>query len=293
MKISSKIKSIMIGGTFATAVTISGAYAHDDEFIADDNSAASQAALTRFRASLADNPIPFADPRYAVNKDAFDFNDFVDQVGKNSQLGITKPTEDFFGKGDTAAEYDVIIQSGHFMRARCCGNKTGSAGQYFYEQDYVSYVSKRLSALLTAKGHEVLMIAGDPHSKNQEIGFNSPLRTQIFLAIHLDGATAQCSVSTSLGYDDDSDLLGAHTLGFGIASALGIDYTDFTEDNYTTGLSGYYAFDDMTTGKFEAVLELSELSCPRQEIRLAGATEHIIKNLAAGIEYILEIEEPN
>lgn len=292
MKFTHFLYAIVIWSVSSFAVI-----AHDLNSASGTLSAESAQALQKLQKKLVDAPIPFIDPRFAVNKEAFDFDEFVSEVGKKSELGIQKPKKaGFFGKGDVSETYDVIIQSGHFLRKRCCGNKTGSSGKYFYEQDYVAYISSKVAALLAAKKeggkpkYKVLMIGAD--------NYNSPLKAGIFLSLHLDGANQACSVSASLGYDDVTDLLGAHTMGMAIASALGINYDEFTQvdgetkDNYTTGLSNYYAFDDIRTTKFEAVLELSELSCEKQEIRLAGATSDLIKNLAAGIEYILELEVP-
>ena len=204
-------------------------------------------------------------------------------------LGITPPTEAYYGLGDSTVTYDIVLQPGHFLRERCCNNKTGSSGMIdgntIYEQDYAAYVSLEIAKILSARGRDILVIPAD------EGQFSSPLRAKIFLAIHLDGSQVECSVSSSLGYGSKDDVLGAHTIGLALATALGIDYSDFTEDNYTANLSDYYTFKHVHTDIFEAVLELAELSCPRQAYEVLLSSPRIIRNMSEAIDSILKMKE--
>ena len=230
-------------------------------------------------------PDKMVQPGFGAEMSGPDVHAFIDKL---HEIGITVPDEPFFGAGDSSSVYEVILQPGHFLRERCCNNRTGAAGRVadrtVYEQDYAAYVSLEIAKRLAHHNVSVLVIPAD---KN---GFSSNLRTKIFLAIHLDGTKKQCTVSSSLGYGRKKDLLGAHAIGLALARARGIDYDEFVRDNYTVNLERYYAFESIQSTMFEAVVELAELSCPEQALEVVGASPRIINNLTNMLHTIVKMD---
>ena len=211
-------------------------------------------------------------------------------IDKLQQIGITRPNVSYFGYGDASLVYDIILQPGHFLRERCCNNKTGShgfvAGRIVYEQDFVAYVGLEVARLLSEDGLRVLVVPADLSPSSGE------LRTKVFLAMHLDGSTKQCTQGSSLGYSEDGrDFLGAHAIGLALARARGIEYEEFSKDNYAANLRDYYAFDNIQSTVFEAVVELAELSCPEQALEVFDAAPRIVGNIALMLGAIAKMED--
>lgn len=174
--------------------------------------------------------------------------------------------------GDADQIYDVVLQPGHFLRTR---GATGASGQRVSEQALVSIVADQIARELIDEGLNVAVIPAD--------GFTRPLNSYVFLALHADGSVNPCSSAPSMGYDDQSDLLGVHFVGFALAQAIGVDYDKWHTDNFTANLERYYAFKHMKTRSFEGILELGEITCPETEQQLVGNHQKIAKNLAAAL----------
>lgn len=173
-------------------------------------------------------------------------------------------------RGDVDIRYDVILQPGHFWRT---SGATGTEGQHVSERNLVALIVKDTARLLRAEGHSVLVIGAD--------GFNKEgLRTKVFLALHADGNDNPCSSAPSMGYDDDSDLLGVHSIGYGLSQALGYSYEQFMDDGFVPSLTNYYTFKHIRTSRFEGILELGELTCPDEEVLLVENALGIANNLA-------------
>ena len=93
-----------------------------------------------------------------------------------------------------------------------------------------------------------------------------------------------------MGYDDSSDLLGVHFVGFALSQAIGVaDYADWHKDNFSANLERYYSFKHVTTRSFEGILELGEITCPDTEQALLGNHSRISQNLAAALSTAVEI----
>lgn len=169
----------------------------------------------------------------------------------------------------SAQVHDVVLQPGHFWRT---SGATGSQGAHVAERSLAAFLVQRISTALKDGGYDVLVIPAD--------GYPRPIDTQIFLAIHADGSETPCNSAPSMGYDDPSDTLGVHAVGFALATALGYSYDEFMDDGFTKALREYYAFPHMRTTKFEGVLEVGELSCPEEEELLISSAELVASNIA-------------
>jgi len=176
--------------------------------------------------------------------------------------------------GDPNMEYDLIIQPGHFGRTK---GATGGEGKYVTEQQITAKIVEGLASILRQRGLNVAVIPAD--------GFETPLKSKIFLSLHTDASNFPCSVGPSLGYSAEADALGMHGIAAALAITLGIDPKKFMSDNYTANLKGYYAFRSMNTKQFKGLLEMSELTCPSQEENLLSRSDLLENNLALAIYF--------
>lgn len=179
-------------------------------------------------------------------------------------------------QGDTGTEYDVIIQAGHYNRKT---GKTGGTGKYVTEQQVAAFVAQSVRQQLSNTDIRLLIIDAD--------NFSKPLKTKIFLSLHTDSSANPCSVGPSVGIAGGSDRKGMHSIALALAITLGIDPEEFMKDNYTTNLSGYYAYKRVSSSYIEGVLEMSELSCPLQEDNLLGNAAQLSRNLSTAIKFSL------
>lgn len=182
--------------------------------------------------------------------------------------------------GQEARVHDVVLQPGHFWRT---SGATGSQGAHIAERSLAAFLVQRIASSLEEDGYDVIVIPAD--------GYPRPLDTQIFLAIHADGSDTPCASAPSMGYDDPSDALGVHAVGFALATALGYSYDEFMDDGFTKALREYYAFPHMRTTKFEGVLEVGELSCPEEEELLITSAELIAGNIARMLAGIVDVSK--
>jgi N-acetylmuramoyl-L-alanine amidase len=184
-------------------------------------------------------------------------------------------------EGDPSASYDVVIQPGHFGRTK---GATGGTGALVTEQQIAALVAALLSDQLTAKGVSVAIVPAD--------GYARPLQTKIFLALHTDASALQCSAGASVGYNGEGNAQGMHGIAAALAITLGIDPDTFLRDSYTKDEHYYYAFKDMVTSDFGGLIEMSELTCPKQETNLLGNAATLATNLSYAIRFALKPAAP-
>lgn len=184
-------------------------------------------------------------------------------------------------RGNIKEKYDLIVQIGHFPRK---SGVTGGQGKYVSEQQVAALVGvsliQKLSQLKVNNAPiKALLVGADD--------FNSGLNSKIFLALHTDSTNGKCLVGPSVGYQKIADASGMHGIALALAITLGQDAEKFMKDNYTSGLSGYYAYSKINSEFFKGVLEMSELTCPAQEAKLLTSAASLATNLAIAIQFAL------
>lgn len=182
----------------------------------------------------------------------------------------------YFGPGNSSEVYDVVLQPGHYLRST---GRTGAVGTRVLERDLAAEIVFAVADLLVSWNIDVLVVAAD--------NYQSPLNTTMFLAVHLDGGDPACSSSPSMGYDDNTDVLGVHTIGFALAAALDYSYNDFMADGFTANLREYYAFDQVNASSFEGIIELGEITCAAEEDIILRSQPDIVNNFAEAIRVML------
>jgi len=153
-------------------------------------------------------------------------------------------------------------------------------------------VTNVIAQSLRSDGDSVLVISADnyllPTSRNAAF---DGLRAKVFLAIHADGSVRPCSTGPSLGYQSDSSLLAMHTVGLGLAYALGYNYSDFNRDNFTANEARYYMFKQVEADRLAGLLEVGELTCPASEKQLITSSKLIGLNIARAVNFIVQTPE--
>jgi hypothetical protein len=178
--------------------------------------------------------------------------------------------------GNANETYDAIIQIGHYPRKT---GKTGGQGRLVNEQEIAALVAVGIVQRLEKLKIKTLLVGAD--------NYNSGLKSKIFLSLHTDSAAKPCSVSPSVGYEKIADAKGMHGIALALAITLELDSQQFMRDNYTTNLSGYYAYRQFNTQYFKGLLEMSELTCPKQEEKLLLRAPDLSANLARAIQFAL------
>ncbi|MGH0275921.1 hypothetical protein NKZ35_25385 [Sinorhizobium meliloti] len=190
-------------------------------------------------------------------------------------------------EGEPNKKYDIILQPGHYLRKKGSGKNLGTAGKDVTEQQLVAFITANVATHLIDNKLNVIVVSAD--------GYKSGLSTDIFLSIHADGSTNECGTGPSLGYSEESSLLGMHGIAFALATSLGQTYEDFRDDNFTTNLSKYYMFKHVKVSPkgFAGLLEVGELTCPAKEKALIANALLIAKNLGVALKSSHEIiKEP-
>jgi N-acetylmuramoyl-L-alanine amidase len=188
-------------------------------------------------------------------------------------------------EGRRDIKYDVILQPGHYGRKV---GAVGTTGERVSERALASYVTNVIAKSLRRTGNSVLVVSADnyvrPTFKN---GTFDGLRSKVFLAIHADGSVHPCSTGPSLAYQSKTSPLAMHAIGLGLADALGYDYSDFNKDNFTVNEAHYYMFKQVQADRLTGLIEIGELTCPKNEKRLIGSSDLIGLNLARGIDFMV------
>ncbi len=208
---------------------------------------------------------------------AFSPDDIKFWAEKAKQIHASAPVL----KGDPNDSYDVIIQIGHYPRKK---GKTGGQGKHVNEQQISALVGtgviQKLS-VLKSKGKPLksLLIGADDYNKG--------IKTKIFLSLHTDASLNPCTLSPSVGYQDTGDAKGMHGIALALAITLDLNSESFMRDNYTKNLSGYYAYSSINAEYFKGLLEMSELTCKKQEELLLERAAVLSSNLALAIQFAL------
>lgn len=184
--------------------------------------------------------------------------------------------------GDAKIKYDVILQAGHYKRAK--GN-TGASGKEVSEQQLAAYLVKGVSDILKKdKKLKILVLSADE--------YNPGLKSRIFLAVHADGSVKQCSTGPSLSYQKSSSTLAMHAIGWGLSQALGYKYEQFRKDGFTVDAAHYYMYSKVDAPVMKGLLEVGEITCATMEERLIVGADGIASNVARAITFVLD-SSPN
>lgn len=176
--------------------------------------------------------------------------------------------------GDLTTTYDVILQIGHYPEP-----SRGTVGVYTTEQELSALLATMVADRLQAAGVKTLVIGAK--------GYAQPLKTKIFLALHLDGGVRPCTVGPSVGYGKDSDKEGMLSMAMAIAVAMNYDVRDFLQSNYHKGLEAYYAYRHVEASLFEGVLNFGEMTCPANEERILARKDVLADNLATALRFAI------
>lgn len=154
---------------------------------------------------------------------------------------------------------DVVISAGHEGRPASCARfparkcNLGTAG----ERQWTPLVADEAARMLRAHGVSVARLPAD---------FDGSYDADAAIFIHFDGSSTPCASGASIGYHHTSDRHAAESWRalYGRTFPYG-----FQPDNFTVGLRDYYGFRQVRARDGALVLELGELSCPRQRAWLA------------------------
>jgi hypothetical protein len=153
----------------------------------------------------------------------------------------------------------VLISAGHEGRPASCARfpqhhcNLGAAG----EREWTPVVADEATRVLRAHGIRV-------YREPADFAGQYPVDAAVF--IHFDGATQPCGSAASIGYHRPADKPAAE-LWHAIYSQVW-PY-GFQPDNFTDGLQNYYGFRQVQSRDGSLVLELGELTCPKQRAWLA------------------------
>ena len=156
---------------------------------------------------------------------------------------------------------------------------TGTEGLLIKERELTAYLVKGIVERLKKNpALTVLALSADE--------FNAGLRSKLFLAIHADGSTVQCSTGPSLSYQKNSSTLAMHAIGWGLGTALGYRYDEFRKDGFTADSARYYMFSQIDAPVMKGLLEVGELTCKYKEEMLILSADKIAANVARAIEFV-------
>lgn len=155
--------------------------------------------------------------------------------------------------------FDVLISAGHEGRPASCRDfpqhrcNLGAAG----ERSWTPIVADAATRILRLHGVKVARRPAD---------FSGKFRVTDAVFIHFDGSNPACQSGASIGYHRSADAAAARAW----RELYGRYFPfHFQPDNFTTGLHDYYAFRQVQATDASLVLELGEITCPRQHAWLA------------------------
>lgn len=158
---------------------------------------------------------------------------------------------------------DVVISAGHEGRPASCPRfpkhacNLGAAG----ERAWTPVVADAAARALRAHGVSVARLPAD---------FDGVYRTGAAVFIHFDGNDRPCSTGASIGYHRASDKPAADA--WRALYGRFIPFA-FMADDFTTNLRNYYGFRQVRASDSALVIELGELTCPRDRAWLAPRLE--------------------
>jgi hypothetical protein len=155
--------------------------------------------------------------------------------------------------------YDVVISAGHEGRPASCAAfpqracNLGASG----EREWTPVVANAATQILRAHGVSVARLPAD---------FHGNYRVDAALFIHFDGSDPPCRSGASIGYAHKRDAYAAAAWRKLYSSEWPFA---FEPDNFTANLRDYYGFEQVRARNASLVLELGEITCPRQRAWLA------------------------
>ncbi len=155
---------------------------------------------------------------------------------------------------------DVLISAGHEGRPASCARfvrracNLGAAG----ERDWTPIVADEATRMLRAHGVHVVREPAD---------FEGSYLVSMAIFIHFDGAVPACTSGASVGYDGESSQSAAQRWRALYAPRFPFA---FMPDNFTVGLREYYGYRQVRASDGALVLELGEITCPKQRAWLAS-----------------------
>lgn len=159
-----------------------------------------------------------------------------------------------------ALEADVLISAGHQGRPASCARfiqrkcNLGAAG----ERDWTPIVADEATRMLREHGVRVVREPAD---------FEGTYRVDMAIFIHFDGAIPACTTGASIGYDGPTSKGAAQQWRTLYAPRFPFA---FMPDNFTVGLREYYGYRQVRASDGALVLELGEITCPKQHAWLAS-----------------------
>ena len=166
---------------------------------------------------------------------------------------------------------DILVSAGHEGRPASCARypkracNLGARG----ERAWTPIVADEVTRVLRSKGLRVVRVPAD---------FDGNYAVDAAVFIHFDGSERPCSSGASIGYHlaryrgaaDRWRSIYSRYIPFG-----------FEPDNFTEGLRDYYAFRQVNAREAALVLELGELTCPRQRAWLSPRLRQVSEMLAS------------
>jgi len=154
---------------------------------------------------------------------------------------------------------DVLVSAGHEGRPASCSRfphracNLGARG----ERAWTPVVADEVARDLRTHG---VSVAREPAD------FSGNFATRMAIFIHFDGTVPRCGSGASIGYHG--------VAGAAAAKAWRAIYAPlfpfrFMPDDFTVGLRQYYGFRQVEAQDGALVVELGEISCPRQRAWLA------------------------
>lgn len=164
--------------------------------------------------------------------------------------------------------FDVLIQAGHENRT---SGKTGAESSQGTEQQWTPVVADYAAAMLEESGFTVKRVDAFMRDPKRS-GKLRPAKARLALFIHFDGAENACSSGASIGYSSNSDPAAADQW-----KRFYDKYWphDWMQDNFTVNLRDYYGYRWVDASDAEMVLEMGELTCPRQARWLKPRLDHL------------------
>jgi len=169
---------------------------------------------------------------------------------------------------------DVLIQAGH--EGRISGN-TGASSKYGEEIEWNRIVANEATRVLREAGVKVIRSSA-----------NIPIsRVKLAIAIHFDGSKKPCSSGSSIGYGNPNHKVLADNWKSIYKKVFPFKWM---QDNFTKNLSRYYGYKYVFTQKGFILIELGELTCPKQARWLKPRLKRLGRLIAYFIANELEVE---
>jgi hypothetical protein len=179
--------------------------------------------------------------------------------------------------------YDVLISAGHEGRPQSCARfpkrrcNLGTPG----ERAWNPVVADQAARKLREMGYSVAREPAD---------FDGVFEVKAAIFIHFDGTDRPCTSGASIGYHTEKSKPAAMLWRKMYGSVFPFR---FMPDNFTKNLSDYYGFRQVHAKDAGLVLELGELTCPKQKAWLAPRLRWEGDYIAAFVHRVLQKYMPS